>query len=112
MKMQYKEKWNSADSLTYVAFKNKTFNLLKPNYFDIITILTVGFIIVSSAFMSYISTGLRYTLPIAIPLFLMVFLKLDKMLFQSKNIKFSNILFPLIFIDICILANSYFNLLP
>lgn len=98
--------------IIYIAFKNKTFNLLKPNYFDIITILTVGFIIVSSAFMSYISTGLRYTLPIAIPLFLMVFLKLDKILFQSNTIKFNNILFSLIFIDVCILANSYFNLLP
>ena len=96
----------------YLAKKKKVLNLLKPNYFDIITILTCGFIIFASAFNSYISTGLRYTLPIAIPLFLMVFLKLDKINLENNNKTFSSILIYLIILDVFILANSYINLLP
>ena len=94
-----------------LANKTKVFTLLKPNYFDIITILTCGFIIFASAFNGYISTGLRYTLPIAIPLFLMVFLKLDKINFENNNKTFGNIFVCLIILDIFILANSYINLL-
>ena len=98
--------------IIYLANKGNLFYLLKPSYFDMITILTVGFIIVSSAFMSYISTGLRYTLPIAIPLFLMVFLKLDKINIQNNNKTFGSIFVLLIIVDIFILSNSYINLLP
>ena len=92
----------------YLANKGKTYYLLKLNYFDFITILTSGFIIFASAFNSYISTGLRYTLPIGIPLFLMVFLKLDK-ISNSTNRNF--ILGNLIALNIFIVFNSYLNLL-
>ena len=92
----------------YLANKGKTYYLLKLNYFDFITILTSGFIIFASAFNSYISTGLRYTLPIGIPLFLMVFLKLDKL---SNNSNRSFILGNLVALNIFIVVNSYLNLL-
>ena len=92
----------------YLANKGKTYYLLKLNYFDFITILTSGFIIFASAFNSYISTGLRYTLPIGIPLFLMVFLKLDKI---SNNINRNFILGNLVVLNIFIVFNSYLNLL-
>ena len=95
----------------YLAKKGKVFYLLKPTYLDIITILTCGFILVASAFNGYISTGLRYTLPIAIPIFLMVFLKLDKINSQNNSKTFYSIFVCLIILDIFILANSYMNLL-
>ena len=92
----------------YLANKGKTYYLLKLDYFDFITILTCGFIIFASAFNSYISTGLRYTLPIGIPLFLMVFLKLDKI--SNKGTE-NFILQNLIILNIIIIFNSYINLL-
>ena len=96
----------------YLAYKGRVFNVLKLSYFDLITILTSGFIILASAFNSYISTGLRYTLPIAIPLFLMVFLKLDKVYAKNNIVEFRNILVFFTSLNIFILANSYLNLLP
>ena len=98
--------------IIYLANKGNSFYILRPSYFDIITVLTTGFIIFSSAFYSYISTGLRYTLPIAIPIFLMVFLKLDKINIENNNKMFGSIFVLLIIVDIFILANSYINLLP
>ena len=96
----------------YLAYKGRVFNVLKLSYFDLITILTSGFIILASAFNSYISTGLRYTLPIAIPLFLMVFLKLDKVYARNNIVEFRHILVFFTSLNIFILANSYLNLLP
>tara|TARA_B100001564_G_C20640545_1_gene671919 strand:- start:594 stop:1871 length:1278 start_codon:yes stop_codon:yes gene_type:complete len=98
--------------ILYITKKNKLFHELKPTYYDIITILTTGFILLSSAFYSYISTGLRYTLPIAIPLLLMVFLKLDLIIKKTNGNDFSKIFFLLIFVNIFVLFNSYINLLP
>ena len=98
--------------IIYFAIRDKTFHLLKPDYLDIITILTVGFILFSSAFMSYISTGLRYTLPITIPIFLIVFLKLDKVSSINSSKKFGTIFIFFIVIDLLILINSNINLLP
>ena len=98
--------------IIYLANKGSSFYILRPSYFDIITILTSGFLIFSSAFYSYISTGLRYTLPIAIPIFLMVFLKLDKINTENNNKMFISIFVHLIIVDIFILTNSYINLVP
>ena len=98
--------------ILYITKKNKLFHELKPTFYDIITILTTGFILLSSAFYSYISTGLRYTLPIAIPLLLMVFLKLDLINKKTNGNYFSKIFFLLIFVNIFVLFNSYINLLP
>ena len=98
--------------IIYFAIRDKTFHLLKPDYLDIITILTVGFILFSSAFMSYISTGLRYTLPITIPIFLIVFLKLDKVSSINSSKKFGTIFIFFFVINLLILINSYINLLP
>jgi hypothetical protein len=92
----------------YLANKGKTYYLLKPDYFDFIVILTCGFIIFASAFNSYISTGLRYTLPIGIPLFLMIFLKLDKISTKSNE---NFILGNLVTLNFIIIFNSYLNLL-
>ncbi len=98
--------------ILYFARKEKAFSHLKPNYLDIITILSVGFILVSTAFYSYISTGFRYHLPIAIPLFLIIFLKLDK-INKSSNFNNFNIIFVYLnSINLLILVNSYINLLP
>lgn len=96
----------------YLAYKRRVFYVLKLSYFDLITILTCGFIILASAFNSYISTGLRYTLPIGIPLFLMVFLKLDKVCARNNILEFRRILVFFTSLNIFILANSYLNLLP
>ena len=96
----------------YLAYKRRVFYVLKLSYFDLITILTCGFIILASAFNSYISTGLRYTLPIGIPLFLMVFLKLDKVYARNNILEFRHILVFFTSLNIFILANSYLNLLP
>lgn len=96
----------------YLAYKRRVFDVLKLSYFDLITILTCGFIILASAFNSYISTGLRYTLPIGIPLFLMVFLKLDKVYARNNILEFRHILVFFTSLNIFILANSYLNLLP
>lgn len=97
--------------IIYFAIQDKTLHLLKPNYLDIITILTVGFILVSSSFYSYISTGLRYTLPITIPLFLIVFLKLDKVSEIKSSNKLKEIFIFFFSIDLLIILNSYVNLL-
>ena len=96
----------------YLAYKGRVFYVLKLSYFDLITILTSGFIILASAFNSYISIGLRYTLPIGIPLFLMVFLKLDKVYARNNIVEFRHILVFFTSLNIFILANSYLNLLP
>jgi len=98
--------------ILYFARKDKAFSHLKPTYLDIITILTVGFILVSTAFYSYISTGFRYHLPIAIPLFLIIFLKLDKINEISNFNNFNKIFVYLNSINLLILVNSYINLLP
>ncbi len=98
--------------IIYFAIRDKTIHILKPNYLDIITILTVGFILVSSAFYSYISTGLRYTLPITIPIFLIVFLKLDKICSVKSSNKLQIIFIYLFGVNSLILINSYINLLP
>lgn len=92
----------------YLANKGSAYSLFKLDYFDFITILSCGFIIFASAFNSYISTGLRYTLPIGIPLFLMVFLKLDKISNKSNE---NFILRNLVILNIFIVFNSYLNLL-